>query len=100
MTVRLLPRAASDLDEVVARYEREEPGLGAKFAARFADTLQMIVTYPNVGAPFARKNRRCRMHGFPYGVLYRVIHGEVVVGALMHLHRAPGAWLDRLLLDE
>ncbi len=100
MTVRLLPGATSDLDEVVAGYERDEPGLGIKFATHFADTLQMIVRCPNVGAPFARKNRRCRVHGFPYGVLYRVLQGEVFVGAVMHLHRAPGAWLDRLLLDE
>ncbi|MBM4039567.1 MAG: type II toxin-antitoxin system RelE/ParE family toxin [Planctomycetes bacterium] len=100
MTVRLLPGAKSDLDEVVARYEREEPGLGVKFANQFADTLQMIVRYPNVGAPFARKNRRCPIHGFPYGVLYRVFRAEVVVGAVRHLHRAPGAWLERLLSDE
>ena len=99
MTVRLLPGAASDLDDVVAHYERGEPGLGVKFATRFADTLQTIVRYPNAGAPFARKNRRCRIHGFPYGVLYRVLHGTVVVVAVMRLHRAPGAWLDRLVVE-
>ena len=100
MNVRLLPEATSDLDEVVARYELEEAGLGTKFANQLRNTLRMIAAYPNVGAPFARKNRRCRVHGFPYGVLYRVIHGEVVVGAVMHLSRAPRTWLDRLLLDE
>lgn len=32
---------------------------------------------------------------FPYGVVYEVMGNEVIVHALMHLHRRPGYWNDR-----
>ena len=40
--------------------------------------------------------RRCRMNRFPYGLIYAVDNGDILVLAVAHLHREPGYWRDRL----
>jgi toxin ParE1/3/4 len=40
--------------------------------------------------------RRRLIHRFPFGLLYRIDPDEVIVLAVMHLHRHPDYWLNRL----
>jgi len=35
------------------------------------------------------KSARCRTHRFPYGIIYTVEDGTVLVISVMHLHRHP-----------
>jgi hypothetical protein len=39
---------------------------------------------------------RCRVNRFPYGLVYEVSGEEIVIVAVMHLHRRPGYWRDRV----
>ena len=41
--------------------------------------------------------RRCLVHRFPYGVIYSVDEqsSEVLILAVMHLHRQPDYWSGR-----
>jgi hypothetical protein len=41
--------------------------------------------------------RRCLVRVFPYGVLFRVHPEQIVIVAIMHLHRDPGYWKERRL---
>lgn len=40
--------------------------------------------------------RRCLTHTFPYGILYTIEREHILVVAVMHLHRQPGYWRNRL----
>ncbi|MCA9065846.1 MAG: type II toxin-antitoxin system RelE/ParE family toxin, partial [Planctomycetaceae bacterium] len=40
--------------------------------------------------------RRCLTARFPYAVIFRIRHDEVVVIAVAHTHRRPLYWLSRL----
>jgi cytochrome P450 len=40
--------------------------------------------------------RRCRTHRFPFGVIYTIEQGEVLVISVMHLHRHPESWRRNL----
>ena len=40
--------------------------------------------------------RRRMLNRFPYGLLYAVEADRIIVVAVMHLHRRPGYWKDRL----
>ena len=40
--------------------------------------------------------RRCRTHRFPYGIIYAVENGGVLVVSVMHLHRHPDSWRKNL----
>ena len=42
------------------------------------------------------KASRCRLSRFPYGLIYTIDHGDVLVLAVAHLHRHPDYWHDRL----
>ena len=35
-------------------------------------------------------------HRFPYGIIYAVENGEVLVISVMHLHRHPDSWRKNL----
>lgn len=41
--------------------------------------------------------RRCLIHRFPYGVIYALDEEEteILILAVMHLHREPGCWSER-----
>jgi hypothetical protein len=34
--------------------------------------------------------------GFPFGIAYAVIAGEVLIVAVAHLRKKPGYWADRV----
>jgi len=39
--------------------------------------------------------RRALVHRFPYGILYVPEQNQILIIAVMHLHRQPGYWQDR-----
>jgi hypothetical protein len=40
--------------------------------------------------------RRCLARRFPYGVLYFMEQGDILILAVMHLHRSPDYWKARI----
>ena len=40
--------------------------------------------------------RRCLLHRFPYGVIYRTRSESIQIVAVMHLHRKPNYRIERL----
>ena len=96
MTVRLLAEAEAELDEAVAHYEALSAGLGAEFAADIRAGLALIEEYPDGWQLLGRRVRRYRLRRFPFGLVYAPLHPEIVVVAVMHLHRRPGYWKERL----
>jgi plasmid stabilization system protein ParE len=42
-----------------------------------------------------REVRRSIPRRFPYGVFYRIEQADVLVFAVVHLHRDPSTWQDR-----
>lgn len=92
MRYRLLDPALAELQAALEFYERESPGLGARFLDEFEFTIERILQYPQAWAQVSENHRRCRTRRFPYGVVYFVDGDVVVVSAVMHLHRHPDAW--------
>jgi plasmid stabilization system protein ParE len=96
MKVRLLAIAEAELDEAVAYYNSEEPGLGYWFLSEALDAIDRIKEFPNAWQPFHRGTRRCRLRHFPYGVIYQTDEDGILVVAVAHLHREPDYWCDRI----
>ena len=92
MIVEIVAAAETELDDAIAYYNAQRPGLGSEFAA----TVQRIVDYPNAWQKLAAGARRCQLQRFDYGLIYWV-HGDVAtIYAVMHLKRRPGYWRKRL----
>jgi hypothetical protein len=57
--------------------------------------LQRIVDFPEAWPELKGGIRRCMVRRFPFGVVYAVRGEDMVLLAVMHLHRRPGYWMDR-----
>ena len=96
MSVRLLESAEAELDDAIAWYASQAPGLGDAFLIETLKTLKLIEQYPKAWHPLTQQVRRCRLRRFPYSVIYAQEGSDLLVLAVAHQHRKPGYWRARL----
>lgn len=96
MIVRLLETAQAELDEAIAWYMEQAPGLGDAFLIETLKTIQLIEKYPKAWHPLTPQIRRCRLRRFPYSVVYTQDGADLLVLAIAHQHRKPDYWRQRL----
>jgi plasmid stabilization system protein ParE len=90
--LRLLAVARDELQQAAEYYEDARPGLGRQFIDEFIKTLDRISENPSAWAMIDDHHRRCRLHGFPYGVIYLDDVEEILIVTVWHLHRKPDSW--------
>ena len=93
MKIRFTPESALELDEAVKWYDNESKGLGKIFVSIFDETLLRTVRYPYFNTEIHPGFYRALMKKFPYGIIYSIEGGDLLVYAVAHLHRAPFYWL-------
>lgn len=96
MKVRFLEVAEIELDDAIRWYEAHAPRLGAAFLVEVLSAAKRIVQYPDAWQLLDDGVRRCRLSRFPYGLIYVIEGGDILVLAVAHLHRKPDYWRDRL----
>ena len=96
MKIAFLSVAAAELTDAVAFYNQQSEGLGFQFAVEVQRTIERIAEFPEAWPVLSKRTRRCRMRRFPYGLIYHVRDETLLIVAVMHLHRHPDAWRDRL----
>jgi plasmid stabilization system protein ParE len=94
-TVRFHPDAESEMIEAAAHYEAQQRDLGRRFLASVQDAANRVVLNPHLYPVVERDVRRCLTKTFPFGVLFRERPDQVVIMAVMHLHRDPDYWKSR-----
>ncbi len=95
MKARLASAAKIDLAAAKAYYEAQRPGLGADFLNEVLATVERVEELPHAWQKMSEKLRRCRLHRFPYGLIYHVRADEIIILAVAHLHSEPSRWLKR-----
>jgi len=96
MKISFLSPAQTGFKEAVDYYNTQSEGLGFEFAGEVRNTLQRIITYPEAWPQLSKRTRRCRCIRFPYGLIYQIRHDEIIIVAVMNLHRNPDYWKKRL----
>lgn len=96
MTFSFHPEAQAEFDFAVDYYEASEAGLGWDFALEVHSAIQNIIDCPDAWPVLEGAIRRCQTSRFPFGVVYSAERGEILILAVMHLHRRPGYWRERL----
>jgi len=91
---RFTSAALSELREATLYYEQQEKRLGVKFLDEIDDAVDRIRRFPYAWHPVSARSRRCRMHRFPFGLLYQVRRDEILITAVMDLRRDPKRWRD------
>jgi len=95
VTVRFLAPARDEFAAAVSWYNKRKQGLAARFSTAVKTTVRRICTDPESYESPGDSCRRCRVIDFPYAVVYSVEPDEILIVAVMHLHRRPGYWQDR-----
>lgn len=90
------PEADQELEAAVLWYEERQPGLGENFLDEFEITLHRIVAEPERWRVFRHNNRKLNFHHFPYAIVYGLSGDRLFINAVMHLHRRPFYWHDRV----
>jgi plasmid stabilization system protein ParE len=89
------PEAKAELDGAVDYYHACQAELGLDFAREVYAAIQSILAYPEAWTRLSKNTRRCLVHRFPYGVIYQITGGTILIIAIMQLNRRPGYWKDR-----
>ena len=90
------PEAEVEFVSAIDYYEDCEPGLGYDFAIEVNSTLENVLSFPKAWPILEDDIRRCQTRRFPYGIIYAIYEDVLYVLAVMHLHRDPQYWKDRL----
>ena len=95
MSLFVRPAAGADIEEAFVWYEGQRPGLGDDSLDAIRTVFEVLEESPRRYRVVHRDTRRANLRRFPYGVFYRMIRSEVVVLAIIHLHRDPAHWRNR-----
>jgi len=77
-------------------YESQQKDLGKRFLASVQDALNRIQVNPLLYQEIEAGVRRCLTMTFPFSVVFRIMPNQYVIIAVMHLHREPGYWKNRV----
>jgi hypothetical protein len=89
------PEARNEFLASIDYYEKCKPGLGLEFAEEVYFAIDRIRSFPQAWPSISLHARRCLINRFPFGVLYRIDKKEILILAVMELHRRPGYWKKR-----
>ncbi len=77
-------------------FEARSPGLGFEFARSLEAALALALRNPRAQRAIEFDCRRVVFRRFPYALIYRVRDQELLVVAVFHHRRKPGAWHGRI----
>jgi hypothetical protein len=95
------PAARAEYLDALSWYEQQQSGLGERVAHELDDGVDFIRAWPESAPHQSWRQRtpvirRKNVAVFPYGIIYFLRDGEVIVVAYAHEKRPPGYWRQRL----
>jgi len=94
--VKFHPDAESEMVIAAKYYSMQQPELGARFLALVQEAVSRILLNPRLYPVIELDVRRCLTKTFPFGILFRDLPHMIAIVAVMHLHRDPDYWKNRL----
>ena len=96
MKVEYHPLTVSDLNNAVAYYNQQRPGLGDELRVEVYAAIGRVRSNSSRYVVVEHGIRRCLVHRFPYAVLFRLIRDDSIrVLVIRHHRRHPNFGRDR-----
>lgn len=95
--VHVRPEAVTDVEEAIAWYEEQQPGLGVEFLLELDSAIDLAAESPKLYQVQYRNVRRILVRRFPYAVYFVCDDDVVEIFAVLHQRRNPAAWQSRVL---
>lgn len=90
MRLRLTPRAAAELDEILTFIDKRSPRGASNVKARIRAVVDLLLRHPEAGKVTSRRQlRRATVHPYPYFVFYKVVGSDLVIHGIRHSARDP-----------
>lgn len=92
------PDVYSELEDSRAWYEERAKNLGNEFLDEIDRAVSTVQQAPTMWPWYNGQLglRRFLTHRFPYAVIYRPTSSPIQIIAVMHLHRHPDYWKNRI----
>ncbi len=95
MTVHHLLEAELEILDAVTFYKDRAGDIAADFYAEFKKAREEIAAFPEFWKPVGGGYRRKLLERYPYGIIYRIEGGGILIVALAHTSRQPEYWRSR-----
>lgn len=96
MILKIAEQAYFEIEDAKEYYNLQQEGLGDTFKGDLKESIQSIQNFPNLYPNITNKIKRSVLHRFPYSVFYTVKEDFILILAVVHQHRKPDYWVDRL----
>lgn len=90
------PEALEEYRDAAQYYETCQSGLGQRFIDSVEHAIECIIENPDQWKPLEKDVRRYLTRVFPYAILYSIETNYILIIAVMHCHREPGYWENRI----
>lgn len=94
--IHFLEPAEEEMLDAALFYESQAHNLGKDFLCIIETTLRDISKNPLRWAIVDYEVRRRLINRFPYAILYKLDNNQIIIVAIMHFHRRPNYWIERL----
>uniref|UniRef100_Q3ATX6 Plasmid stabilization system protein n=1 Tax=Chlorobium chlorochromatii (strain CaD3) TaxID=340177 RepID=Q3ATX6_CHLCH len=91
----ILRQAFNELNDAIAYYEEQQPGLGVKMKDEVDQHVHWILNHPLIPRLRHGGYRRVNLKVFPYYIAYLVHQETLWILAIAHTHRKPKYWIKR-----
>lgn len=88
--------ADKEVDEIIEYYDGVGETLGDEFFYELQSAITRVLQLPDAWQKVWPSARRCLLSRFPYQLVYQQRPEGILIVAVMHLHREPNHWVDRL----
>ena len=86
----LAPEAEADVMKAASFYETTgSAAVAAKFVAEFKRVANVLLEFPDIGAPRTRGRRAFTLSLFPYTIIYRQTTDGITILVVKHDRRRP-----------
>ena len=89
MNFSFLLEAEKEFLQAVEYYNECQKDLGFDFAREVYKSIDHILSFPHAWSKFSKNTRRCITDRFPYGVIYKITHNEIIIIAIMQMNKHP-----------
>lgn len=90
------PEALAEYQQAAQYYAACQDDLDLRFINSIEHAIRRVVSHPGHHREIEADVRRCLTKVFPYAVLFTVEQDSILILAVMHCHREPGYWRNRL----
>lgn len=94
--ISFLKAAEDEMLDAALFYESQAKRLGKEFLCKIETALTDISLNPRLWPIIDHDIHRRLLHRFPYALLYKIDKKKIIIVAVMHLHRHPDYWIERI----